>query len=473
MEKHPDKNDQRDFAAVQSKYAMYCWGTQKDYSPIPVESADGCWITTTVGRRIFDLRSAHECINLGFRHPKVLQALKDQMEKVVYVTDDFSTPATAELAKTLAHISPGSPNKKVWFSQSGAAAVEAAIKAARFYKYIKMMQNGSENLAPGKQYPFPYKIITRYRSWHGSTTGAASVSGDPRRWFIEPFVMPGVKHAPDAYCYRCPLNKTYPGCDIDCVQYIDQMIELEGGGDKVAAVLVEPVVGSNGIIPPPPEYFPLLRKICDKWDVLLIVDETMTGMGRTGKMFAIEHYNVVPDIIVMGKALGVYCPIAATIFSHNVAEVFDDNIFGHGQSFSGHALASAGALASIKVIQEEKILEHVQSVGAYLGDRLNEIAKKHPSVGQVRGLGLFWTMELLKNSETKESVRPQTQKYAPNIVRKISDYMLKEKNIYIPADKFGFWIVPPLVVKKDEIDFIVDAIDDALHIADAAIVVKK
>ena len=472
MGQNPEKYGNNDFSATQGKYAMHCWGTQKDYSPIPVESTDGCWITTTDGRRIFDLRSAHECINLGFRHPKVLQALKDQMEKVVYVTDDFATPVTAELAKTLAEISPGSPNKKVWFSQSGAASVEAAIKAARFYKYIKMMQKGEENLTPGNQYPFPYKIISRYRSWHGSTTGAASASGDPRRWFLEPFVMPGVKHAPDAYCYRCPFNKTYPGCDIDCVRYIDQMIELEGGGNRVAAVLVEPVVGSNGIIPPPPEYFPMLREICDKWDVLLIVDETMTGMGRTGKMFAIEHYGIVPDIIVMGKALGVYCPIAATIFSEKVAEVFDEHIFGHGQSFSGHALASAGALASIKVLQEENILEHVNTVGHYLGDKLGKIAKKHPSVGNVRGLGLFWTMELLKNRETKESVRPQTQKYAPNIVRKISDYMLKEKNIYIPADKFGFWIVPPLIVKKDEIDFIVDAIDDALHIADDDLKIK-
>ena len=347
-----------EFAHIQGQYGKHCWGTQRNYSPIPVEKAEGCWLYTSDGRKIFDLRSAHECINLGFRHPKVLQALKKQMEKVVYVSDDFATEPSALLAKTLSEMSPGDSNKRVWFAQSGAAAVKVAIKGAKFYKYYKMMKNGEANLAPHLQYPLPFKIISRYRSWHGSTTGAASVSGDPKRWFIEPFVMPGVKHASDAYCYRCSLGKTYPGCDIDCVEYIDQMIELEGSGHKVTAVIVEPVVGSNGIIPPPPEYFPRLREICDKWDVVLIVDETATGMGRTGKMFAIEHYDTIPDIIVMGKALGVYCLIAATIFTSKIAEAFDDNIFGHGQSFSAHALASAGALASINVINEDKILDH-------------------------------------------------------------------------------------------------------------------
>ena len=278
--------------------------------------------------------------------------------------------------------------------------------------------------------------------------------------------MPGVKYAPDAYCYRCPFNKTYPGCDIECVEYIDQMIELEGGSNKVAAVIVEPIVGSNGIIPPPGEYYPRLREICDKWDIVLIADETMTGLGRTGKMFAIEHYGIVPDIIVMGKALGVYCPLTATVFSRKIAEVFDNNVFGHGQSFSGHALGCAAALAGIHVLNEEKILDHVKEMGQYLGSRLKTLEQRHTSVGEVRGMGLFWTLELVRNRQTKEPFRKQIQKYARNVVTEIAEYLLREKNIYIPADKFGIWIVPPLIVKKEEIDFIVDSIDDALKIAD-------
>lgn len=455
-----------DFSAMQRKYLMQCWGVQRDYAPIPVHKAEGCWIYTPEGRKIFDLRSAHECINLGFRHPKVLQAMRDQMEKVVYVTDDFATEPTAQLAKTLAESTPGDPNKRVWFAQSGAGAVEAAIKGARFYKYHQMIKKGLDNLSPNMQYPYPYKIIARYRSWHGSTTGAASVSGDPRRWFIEPFTMPGVKHAPDAYCYRCSFNKTYPDCNIDCVEYIDQMIEFEGGSNKVAAVIVEPIVGSNGVIPPPAGYFPRLREICDKWNVVLIVDETMTGLGRTGKLLAIEHYDTIPDIIVMGKALGVYCPLAATIFSRKIAESFDDNVFGHGQSFSGHALACAAALASIKVLNEERILDHVIEMGQYLGNRLKALEQTHKSVGEVRGIGLFWTVELVRNRETKEPFRRQTEKYSHNVITDIAEYLLMKKNIYIPADKFGIWVVPPLIVNREEIDFVVDSIDEALKIAD-------
>lgn len=459
------QNHNEDFSKIQKKYLMQSWGIQERYNPVPVKEAEGCWIHTTDGRKIFDLRSAHECINLGFRHPKVLQAMREQMEKLVYVTDDFATEPTAHLAKKLAELTPGDPDKRVWFGQSGAAAVEAAIKAARFYKYNQVVKQGVPSKAEPHLYPYPYKIISRYRSYHGATTGAMSVSGDPRRWFIEPFSMPGVVHAPDAYCYRCPFNHTYPGCNLACAEYIDQMIELEGGSQKVAAVMIEPVVGSNGIIPPPPDYLPRLREICDKWDVLLIVDETMTGFGRTGKMFAIEHYDVVPDILVMGKALGVYCPLTAAIFSKKVARVFEENLFGHGQSYSGHALACAAALASINVLQEENILDHTREMGEYLGHGLARLAEKHHSIGEVRGLGLFWTLELVKDRDTKKPLRRATEKYAHTPVSRIAEYLLQEKNVYVPADKFGIWVVPPLIVTKDEIDFLVSAIDDALKFA--------
>ena len=183
-------------------------------------------------------------------------------------------------------------------------------------------------------------------------------------------------------------------------------------------------------------------------------------------MFAIEHYGIIPDIIVMGKALGVYCPLTAAVFTRKIAEVFDDNVFGHGQSFSGHALGCAAALAGINVLSEEKIFDRVIKMGQYLGNRLKVLERKHRSIGDVRGIGLFWTLELVRNRERKEPFRKQMEKYTRNILTEIAEFLLDQKNIYIPADKFGIWIVPPLIVKKEEIDFIVDSIDEALNIAD-------
>jgi taurine--2-oxoglutarate transaminase len=458
----------QDFAGLQAKHVMQCWSTQRNYAPLPVRSAEGCWITTTDGRRIFDLRSAHECINLGFRHPRVLSAMREQMESVVYVTDDFATEPTAMLAQRLAELVPGDPQKRVFFSQSGAAAVEAALKGARLHKYVTTLNERDAEVDAPEQYPFPYKIISRYRSWHGATAGAASASGDPRRWFQEPLTMPGIVFAPDADAYRSPFGEGKAAVEAN-LNYVDYLIEQEGGSNKVAAMLIEPVVGSNGIIPPPPGHLQGLRALCDKWNILLIVDETMTGMGRTGRMFAVEHFGIEPDILVMGKALGAYCPIAATIFSAKVARTFDDSIFGHGQSFSGHALAAAAALASIDVVQEEGFLERTRELGDYLGDKLRARGEKHPCVGDVRGLGLFWTLELVEDRRTKRPLRRATQKYTRTVVKDIADFLLRERNVYVPSDKFGVWVVPPLIVTREELDWVCAAIDDALEIGDRSI----
>ena len=332
---------------------------------------------------------------------------------------------------------------------------------------METIQHGAKTDAPD-QYPYPYKIISRYRSWHGSTAGAASASGDPRRWFAEPLTVPGIVFAPDADAYRSPFGDGEEAVAAN-LRYLDYLIEQEGGSNKVAAMLVEPVVGSNGIIPPPAGYMRGLRDLCDKWDLLLVADETMTGMGRTGKMFAIEHYGIEPDIVVMGKALGVYCPMAATILSERVARSFDDHIFGHGQSFSGHALGAAAALASIDVLFEDGLIDRAAELGAYLGDKLTALQGRHQSIGDVRGLGLFWTIELVADRDARTPLRRATEKYSKTVVRDVADYLFQEKDIYVPSDKFGVWVVPPLVVTKDEIDWIVASIDDALKIADAAI----
>jgi taurine---2-oxoglutarate transaminase len=452
-----------EFAQRQSQYLMQCWSRQGDYCPLPVARTEGCWIHTTDQRKIFDLRSAHECINLGFNHPRVIEAIRQQLDSVIYVTDDFATEPTAALVEKLARVTPGSSNKRIFLSNSGATAVEAAIKAARLYKYCETFKGaGPEpDLDAPAQYPFPYKIVSRYKSWHGTTSTASSASGDPRRWFQEPLSVPGFVFAPEANAFRSPFAQCPDPVQAN-LDYLEYIIENEGGNGKVAAVLIEPVVGSNGIIPPPPAYLKGLRDICDRWNLLLIADETMTGMGRTGKLLAVEHYGIEPDIIIMGKALGAYCPLAATILSERVANAFEDNVFGHGQSHSGHALACAAGLAGLEVVLEDGFLTEVQRKGDYLGRRLQALAEKHAAVGDTRGIGLFWTLELVADLDTKKPLRKTTEKYERTIVSDIADYLLEEKNVYVPSDKFGVWIVPPLIATEGELDFVVDAIDDAL-----------
>ena len=454
-----------DFAVLQSRHLMHCWSAQKDYKPIPVEKTEGCWIHTTNGRRIFDLRSAHECINLGFNHPKVLQSMHEQMEKVVYVTDDFATEATALLARRLAELSPGSPEKRIFLCQSGAAAVEAAIKGARQFQYNTLLKERSVEVDAPSQYPYPYKIISRYASWHGATAAAASVGGDPRRWFQEPLTVPGTVFAPEANVYR-PTFGEGPDSAKQQLDYMEYLIEQEGGNNKVAAILIEPVVGSNGIIPPPPGYLEGIRELADRRRLLLIADETMCGMGRTGKLFAVEHWDVEPDIIVLGKALGAYCPLAATIFSEKVSRGFEDNLFGHGQSYSGHALGCAAALESLRILLEDGVLENCVRMGEYLGRRLHDLKDRHPCVGDVRGMGLFWTLELVRDRESQTPLRRVTEKYTQTIVKTLAEFLFEKRDIYVPSDKFGIWIVPPLIVNQEEIDFLIPAIDDALEMAD-------
>ncbi len=329
------------------------------------------------------------------------------------------------------------------------------------FKYCQTFQSPPDSMDAGSQYPYPYKIISRYKSWHGTTSGASSVSGDPRRWFQEPFTVPGVVFGPEANAFRSPFDGASDPVQSN-LDYLDYIIENEGGNSKVAAMLVEPVVGSNGIIPPPKAYLKGLRALCDRWGILLIADETMTGMGRTGEILAIDHYDIEPDMIIMGKALGAYCPLAATIFSEEVSQCFEDNLFGHGQSHSGHALACAAGLAGLDVLQSDGFLERVKQRGRYLEDQLHQLASKHPAVGDTRGLGLFWTLELVTDQKTKRPLRKATEKYSKTIVSDLAAYLLEEKNIYVPSDKFGVWVVPPLVVSEDEIDFFIRGIDEAL-----------
>jgi len=355
------------------------------------------------------------------------------------------------LAKLLAEITPGDI-KKTFFSTSGAEANEGAIKLAR--------------MASGKE-----KIIARWRTYHGSTMGAMALSNDFRNWACEPSI-PSVVHCLDPYCYRCPFGLTYPNCDLRCAKHLEDVIRFEGGAKRVAGFIAEPIVGANGIVVPPDGYWQKVREICDRYEVMMMCDEVMTGFGRTGKWFATEHWGVVPDVITMAKGItSGYVPLGATSVRPWVAEKFETNAWVHGHTYSGHTLAMAAGVATIEAYKADGLIQRSAELGKYLMDKAVELKEKHPSVGDVRGKGLFVGMELVKNRKTKEPIhdgliegpRPPTAKM------KVLAEAMKEGVYCLPGSVSVIMLAPPLTITKDEIDYAIKIFDKALGIADAEV----
>jgi taurine--2-oxoglutarate transaminase len=280
--------------------------------------------------------------------------------------------------------------------------------------------------------------------------------------------IPGVIFGPEVNCYDCPIKHTYPLCGIACVDYLEHMIENEA---DVAAVVVEPVVGTNGVLIPPQEYMPRLREICDRRDVLLIADEVMTGWGRTGRWFAMDHWGVVPDILVTAKGITTaYMPLGLCATNMKIASYFDDHFFSHGHTYEAHPLTLAPAIATINELKRMNLVERSAEMGEYLGEKLKELKTRHPSIGDVRGLGLFWAVELVKNRETKRPFNTKADKVsgAPLLVDKIAAHMLKN-GVAVQSWLSHFVIAPPLIITKEELDSGVKALDEALHVADQEI----
>jgi taurine--2-oxoglutarate transaminase len=340
--------------------------------------------------------------------------------------------------------------EKIFYSTAGTEANEAAIKIARMYQKSK----GA------------YKIISRYTSYHGSTGASIACTGDPRRWFSEPTnKIPGVIFAPDCYCYRCPFKQEYPSCGVTCAEYVDYMIKNEG---NVAGIIVEPVVGTNGVLVPVKEYLPRLREIADENGVLLITDEVMSGWGRTGTWFAVDNWNVKPDILTTAKgATSSYTPLGITATTRKIADYFNENYFAHGHTYEAHPLAMSPVAAVIGEYRRLNILENVKKQGAHLGKRLKELKESHVSVGDVRGLGLFWAVEIVKDRATKKPFNTRADKAAgkPLMVDKVGAELFSRGVSVAPW--IGHIVIgPPLIITEDQIDQGVDAMDEALKVAD-------
>jgi taurine--2-oxoglutarate transaminase len=438
-----------DVVDVTRKLNFGTWRFQKNWTPLHVVDAEGCYFIDASGKRYLDFSSQLMCVNLGHKNPAVIRAIEEQARALPYIAPGYATDARANLSQLLLEVLPKGL-EKFFFTTSGTEANEAAFKIARMYT--------------GKT-----KIVSRYRSYHGSTMASIAATGDPRRWAMEPGGKgQGVVFAPEVNCYACPIKHTYPSCGIACADYVEHIIRNES---DVAAVIVEPVVGTNGVLVPPPEYMPKLRKICDAHGVLLIADEVMTGWGRTGEWFAMNHWNVQPDILVTAKGItSAYVPLGLCATTAKIADFFNDHYFAHGHTYEAHPITLAPAVATIHEMQRLGLVERSKKMGAYLGEKLVALKNSHPSVGDVRGLGLFWGVDLVKNRQSRQPFNTMKDKVEgkPLVVDQVAADMLK-RGISIQAWVSHFVVAPPLIIEKEEIDTAVAALDQALAIADALV----
>ena len=442
----PTSMSSQEISALTRQFNYGTWRFQKGWSPVHVVDAEGCYFTDGNGKRYLDFSAQLMCVNLGHKNPAVIEAITKQAHALPYIAPSYATDVRVELSQLLLDVLPKGL-EKFFFTTSGTEANEAAFKIARLFT--------------GKT-----KILARYRSYHGSTMASIAATGDPRRWPVEPAAKgQGVIFGPEVNCYKCPIRHHYPGCDIACADYLEHMIENES---DVAAVLIEPVVGTNGVLVPPPEYLPRLRRICDRHGVLLIADEVMSGWGRTGKWFAVDHWDVVPDILVTAKGItSAYVPLGLCATTRRIADFFEDHLFAHGHTYEAHPMTLAPAIATIHEMRRLNLVERSREMGEYLGERLRWLAERHPSVGDVRGLGLFWALELVKNRTTKKPFNTKTEKISgqPLVVDSISAEMGKA-GVAVNPWISHFVIAPPLIIERSDIDFAIGAFDSALKLAD-------
>lgn len=422
------------------------------HPPRIIVEGKGTMIKDIDGREMVDGFSGLWCVAVGHSHPKIIEAVHNQMKKLPYFTSfhGMSTPPSIELAaKLVSMLDPSYNLTRAWFTCGGSETNETNFKLARIYWQIQGKS--------GKN-----KVISRRFGYHGmglATTAATGIF--PFHWNIDP-LPEGFINVAAPYCYQCEFDETYPGCNFECIEDIEETIEDEGA-DTIAAFIAEPVIGSGGVIPPPPEYFPRLREICDKHDILLILDEVITAFGRTGKMFGHEHWGGIrPDMLSMAKGISSgYIPLGAAVMRGDIydtiGECLDERMpLMHGFTYMNHPVACAAGLANIKVIEEEGLVQRAEENGKYLLEGL-ETLRKYDSVGDVRGMGLLTTIELVADKEKKTPIKPENS--APELVVDLC----WEKGVYVRSSTMEtVAIAPALIIDRPTIDKIVDAIDKSV-----------
>jgi len=423
------------------RHTLFEWSAQSAVDPIPVARAKGIYFWTPEGKRFIDFNSQLMCVNIGHGDERVIRAINEQAATLPYANPFMATDVRARLGAKLAEITPGDIDA-FFFTNGGAEANENAIRIARLFT--------------GR-----HKIAARYRSYHGGTAGALTLTGDPRRWAAEPGI-PGVIRIPDFY------HGIQKGSDSteEVLTRTEEILELEGP-KTIAAIIVEPVVGTNGILIPPDGYLQGLRALCDKHGILLIADEVMAGFGRTGEWFSVNHWNVVPDLISMAKGLtSAYVQLGAIGMRREIADHFQKNVFWGGLTYNSHPLACAAALATIAVYEADRLIENARDMGVVMGGLLEDLQRRHPSVGATRSIGLFGIVELVRDSETLEpmalfnSTSPEMQELSK---------FFRAEGLYTFVRWNTFFTNPPLCITEAELREAFAIIDKGLELTDRAV----
>lgn len=428
-------------------HVFHSWSAQGALDPPVVTRASGSEFWTEDGTRYLDFSSQLVNVNIGHQHPKLVAAIKDQADKMCTIAPSVANDARSEAARLIVELAPGDLNK-VFFTNGGAEANEYAIRMARGHT--------------GR-----HKVLTMYRSYHGATGGSITMTGDPRRWGSEPG-FPGMVKFWGPYPYRSAFHSESEAEESErALAHLADVLMVEGA-HNVAAILLEPVVGTNGILMPPPGYLQGVRDLCDEHGIVFIADEVMAGFGRCGEWFAIDHWDVAPDLITFAKGVNSgYVPLGGVIISERVAETYASQVFPGGLTYSGHPLACASAVASINIFKDEGIIDHARHLGNdIIGPALDDLVAKHPSVGEVRGLGVFWAIELVRNRDTREPLVPYNASGPAAAPMGEVVAACKERGLWPFAHFNRVHVVPPLTTSDDQMREGLAIIDDALTVAD-------
>ena len=423
------------------RHTIFEWSAQAAVDPIPVARAKGIYFWTPEGKRFIDFNSQLMCVNIGHGDERVIRAIAEQASTLAYANPFMATEARARLGAKLAKIAPGDIDA-FFFTNGGAEANENAIRIAR--------------MVTGR-----HKIAARYRSYHGGTAGSLTLTGDPRRWAAEPGI-PGVIRIPDFY------HGIQRGSDSaeQVLAQTEEVLQMEGP-QTIAAIIVEPVTGTNGILIPPDGYMQGLRKLCDRHGILLIADEVMAGFGRTGEWFSINHWNVVPDLISMAKGLtSAYVQLGAVGMRRSIADHFQKNVFYGGLTYNSHPLACAAAIATLDVYEEDGLIENARRMGAVMRELLEDVQRRHPSVGATRNIGLFGIAELVRNRQTREPMAPFNGT-SPEMQALLKFF--RQEGLYTFVRWNTFFTNPPLCITETELKEAFSIIDRGLEITDKAV----